>query len=119
MCKILTQLSGSSWMMIDFGCVTSVRWRYLVARLYACSRSATVGYLRLCSCRRVEAGRSAGGNVSLDQVSRLVGTRNDPPPLPVLSVHTIFYLVDTITLFDGPHVYAKVSELILRYIIYR
>lgn len=49
------------------------------------------------------------GIASLDQVSPSRRYKERSPPLPVLSVHTIFYLVDTITSFDGPDAYAKVD----------
>lgn len=51
-----------------------------------------------------------GGRLSLDQVSPTRRYKERSPPLPVLSEHTIFYLVDTITLFNGPGVCAKVTN---------
>lgn len=67
-------------------------------------RSAVSGANRL-------EGRGAAGDVdSLDQVSLARRYNERSPPLPVLSEHTIFYLVDTITSFDGPGACAKVES---------
>ena len=62
------------------------------------------------SRRRRRGGARGGGRLSLDQVSPTRRYKERSPPLPVLSEHTIFYLVDTITLFTGPGACAKVTD---------
>lgn len=88
------------------------RCRYLGARSSACGRSDAIGQFRRYSDGRglTEERR---GTASLDQVSPTRRYKERSPPLPVLSVHTIFYLVDTITSFDGPDGYAKVEHLVV------
>lgn len=76
-------------------------------RSSACGRSVALGQLRRSSWR---GGRAAGGTASLDQVSPTRRYKERSPPLPVLSVHTIFYLVDMITAFDSPNADAKVKS---------
>lgn len=112
--EILTQFGGSSRAMIYRGCVTIEQPLSECAieceRALGRSRSGGSG-----GFRKRGGGQKARGAASLDQVSSARRHKERSPPLPVLSVHTIFYLADTITSFNGPDPHAKVVSPLMMY----
>lgn len=87
---------------------TTVFYRYYI--IYSVVFQLNSSAVCLCSVslgrfRPHSSVREELGGLALTKFQRLVNPL--PPPFPSFSVHTIFYLCDTITSFDGHGTYSK------------